>query len=246
VTMSTAPSKKRFPIPANMEGNQDRLLEEERDVTHHHPTVPNNDDGGDDELRIVELSDQADERSQVEQLLTTFIYHSEGGDGPHSTLRGEEEDRTISATSSDDDEYFIRDIFYVPTTSAEGSTNDLILHVIGADCPLTHPMISFVGEDSPLAGRVFPGDYVLSINEEEAGGMSSEDVLAHLLAGSSPIIATWKKEEQAHVETMLGNNNEVVGSIKMIKLTVMSSHADGSDTTDASVDLDRPATAAEV
>lgn len=208
VTTTLANSKKMFTVPSSMERSPETLLEEERDATHQHPKAPNDD--GDDELRIVELTEQTDEHSRLEHLVTSFSYHSED-DGSH--------------------EDFIRDIFYVPTTSTAG-TKDISLQFIGASCPVTHPMITFVGDESPLVGRVFVGDFILRINEQEAGGMSSDDVLKFLVR--SP------RNEEGHVA--MGSK---AVSVKMIKLTVMSSHADGSDT-EASVDIGRANSATEV
>ena len=216
------PKKMTVATPASLERSPDTLYEEERE--DYYLAGDGGNDDVDNEIRVTELSDETDERTQLDQLVTSF--DKTRGERPLSPLRQEDLAITASSSSGSSTADFIRDIFYVPTSSTVENTKGLNLHVASASCPVTHPMVTFVGNKSPLAGRLFVGDFVLRINETEAGGMKAEEVL-RFLAGTRP------------------NSDEDKSVARMVKLTVMSSQADGSDT-DNSIDLGISTTAAEV
>jgi hypothetical protein len=134
---------------------------------------------------------------------------------------------------------FVRDIYFVPVSLSDSddellsssSPSKLGLQINDASSMVTHPAVAKVAINSPLAGRIIEGDYILRVNDAETAGFSAESV--HRLI-------------QCIQQTPL-RANAASGVAKMIKLTVMTSQSDcPDDLSEDSIDLGILETALEV
>lgn len=136
---------------------------------------------------------------------------------------------------------YIRDIYFVVGVGTASTQNvvdfDFGLDLLDATCPVTHPSVGAVHAKSPLAGRIFMGDFVLNVNDMDMAGQSAFQV-AELLECNSDC--------DGHHENESGATKSNYKTV--VKLTIMSSHADGASDTDgqASLDLGFPDSAVEV
>jgi len=118
---------------------------------------------------------------------------------------------TLSSMVDHDARDCIRDIYLVHTSLA---TVDLQVVLTSAVCESMHPTVQVVHPDSPLHHRLCAGDFLLAVNDSNVAGCTAEAVTALFCLNGS-----------AHGAAKDG---AVPVSAKMLKLTVMSSQADGA------------------
>ena len=123
---------------------------------------------------------------------------------------------------------YVRDIFVVPVADTCISIG---IEVEDAPSESSYPAVASISEESPLLDRIFVNDLILAINNEEMVGLCATDVMKRFILSES-------------VDMEIRQQN-------IVKLTVMSSHPDGSDSGSVnsigcSVDTGRSETALEV
>ena len=128
-------------------------------------------------------------------------------------------------------EEFIREIFFVPVSShffdktrsreslLDGEVPVLGIQLSDASCAVTYPCIKQVWHNSPLVGRFFEGDFILKLNGTDMTGLTTSEVVEHLLA-------TGKQDDEESSRDDKEEGGEGRLMYQMIKLTVMSAHAD--------------------
>ena len=108
-------------------------------------------------------------------------------------------------------------------------------------CTSTLPFIASVEENSPLAGRLFEGDILLAVNNVETTGLCGDEVSKSF-------------SESGGVQELGDDDESTPSQTRVVKLTIMSSQSDGSDsdstssstTIPRSIDTGRSETAVEV
>lgn len=144
-------------------------------------------------------SNDQNELAQLEQL------YQSSEDPPGITPRGSDGDDGDETSTQD----YVREIYFVPVGASRVSFG---IEVESANPQQLYPVIMAVKEVSPFLGRVFVGDLILAINNEETVGLRDVDVAKRLRAFE-------RDGEQ-----------EAPGQSEVVKLTVLSSKSDGSDT----------------
>jgi hypothetical protein len=123
---------------------------------------------------------------------------------------------------------YVRNIYFVPVVATRVNFG---IEVEDASCPLSYPTVAAVKEKSPLLDRIFVGDLILAINNEGTVGLCASDVTKRFITGED-------------------GEEEGPGQTHIVKLTVMSSQPDGSDSDSSSsiesIDTGRSETAVEV
>jgi hypothetical protein len=156
------------------------------------------------------------ELAQLEQLYNKM-------DLPFQEYTCKTQDETSDEESAQD---YVRNIYFVPVAATRV---DLGIKLEDASCPLSYPSVKVVRDESPLGDRIFVGDLILAVNNEEAVGLGALDVANKFL----------REQEDDGPEPA-----------EVVKLTVMSAQSDGSDSdsaiSQASVDTGRAETAVEV
>jgi hypothetical protein len=162
------------------------------------------------ELSGENVFDEKDEVTQLEQLIAGIPFDEMSIGTQTDADTHEEPEERISR------DVFVRDICFVPC-AAEGKVS-LGLECYDATSADSHPTVLKVDLSGPLVGRVFIGDAILSVNDKDTSGLCSEEIIK---------LFESKDSTSEH-------------ATKMIKLTVMSSEADGGSLSDGqqSVDLD--------
>jgi hypothetical protein len=146
---------------------------------------------------------------------------------------------------------FVRHLFHVITTHVGSG---LGLDVTSATCAATHPLVMAVHEHSPWKGRVFPGDYVLVLNDHDLAGMTQyqvhewwQTIHVQQLKEKHRLMEHihQHKDHEDSVSPESSRGTTTTTSL-LIKLTVMSSHVrDGSDD-ELLLDLGVPESALEI
>jgi hypothetical protein len=139
----------------------------------------------------------------------------------------------------DDQDSYVRDIYFVPV--AANTVLDLGIQLHDPSCTSTHPMIASVQKSSPLAGRLFEGDILLAVNNVETTGLCGDEVSKSF-------------SESGGVQEPGDDDESTPSQARVVKLTIMSSQSDGSDSSTSSssttmprsVDTGRSETAVEV
>ena len=144
-------------------------------------------------------SNDQNELAQLEQL------YQSSEDPPGMAPRGSDGDDGDETSTQD----YVREIYFVPVGASRVSFG---IEVESANPQQLYPVIMAVKEVSPFLGRVFVGDLILAINNEETVGLRDVDVAKRLRAFE-------RDGEQ-----------EAPGQSEVVKLTVLSSKSDGSDT----------------
>jgi hypothetical protein len=101
---------------------------------------------------------------------------------------------------------YVRDVYFVPVAASR--VVDLGIQLSDAIAADTYPNVLSVSEESPLVDRVFVGDVILAVNNEWTAGCDASKVTSMFWTGD---------EEQGHERA------------DIVKLTIMSCQADGSD-----------------
>lgn len=154
-------------------------------------------------------------RIPLDELSSPISRDNEERDGP-------EEDAGVKT--------FLRDIYFVPFAAEASLSHGFEMN--NAATSTSHASISKVDSSSPLFGRLFIGDLVLSVNDIDTVGLTGQDVL-HLM-------------EETHVRTSDGEGS--ISASNMTKLTVMSYESDGDSLSEGqeSLDFGEPESVVEV
>lgn len=180
------------------------------------PDTPSMEDDGvksnDDtgEVSSEKIMDEKDELTQLEQLIAGIPFDELSIGTQTDADTHEEPEERISR------DVFVREVCFVPC-AAEGKVA-LGLECYDATSADNHPTVQKVDLSGPLVGRVFIGDAILAVNDKDTSGLSSEEIM----------------------ELFESKDSTSEHATKMIKLTVMSSEADGGSLSDGqqSVDLE--------
>ena len=147
--------------------------------------------------------------SPPEQLL--------GSEKPaHCENGGEKPDEQGNIQNEAVDKEYIRNIVYIAarSNSHDARSMGLGIEVEEGSCASSHPRVKLIHQDSPLRGRIFRGDVILAVNNEE-----TTDLGAH---------GTAEKIDSNQSKTFEGL--ETNPTMSVVELTVMSTESDGSVT----------------
>ena len=141
-----------------------------------------------------------------------------------------QDDKTCASDAAGSSQSCVRSVYLVPT--AESSTQEMMeigIDIDDASCPASNPVVVSVQESSPLADRLFVGDIILAVNDMDTTGWNAEEVKASLSSSSNSNVPNTEdlklddaEEESTTTLTTISHSS--------IKLTVMSTEFDGSQT----------------
>jgi hypothetical protein len=122
----------------------------------------------------------------------------------------------------------VRSVYLTPVAGC--STKDVGIDIDDASCPASNPMIIFVQEGSHFASRIFVGDVILAVNDMDTTGWNAEEVKTSFVCIKTDVRDEIEDEKQ-NVDDLEAEEGDVtVQPTQPIKLTVMSTRSDGSET----------------
>jgi hypothetical protein len=188
------------------------------------PDTPLVDDGGvvsDYDTGVLsgeKLIDESDELAQLEQIIAgiPFDEMSIGTPMPDNVEERKDVEETREEPEESSRDVFVRQVCFAPC--ATGEKVSLGLELYDASSAETYPTVSKVDLSGLLVGRLFIGDAILAVNDQDTCGLCSEEIMKLL-----------ESEDSASEH-----------GTKMITMTVMSSESDGGSLSDGqqSIDLD--------
>jgi hypothetical protein len=197
--------------------------------------------------RAHRVQENDNQLSQLEQLVARIPFVNKFGgvsspqaaataastndDAKHEAPEDEPPVVPAAATDGCEEDSYVRDIYFVPCT--EECSPSLGLELSDAKSPEAWTRVIKVEDLSPLVGRIFVGDLILSVNDIDTAGRSSKNVLELL------------EKTHAHVD---GVDESSVASSRMTKLTVIGAESDNGSLSDGqqSFDLGQPESGVEV
>jgi hypothetical protein len=130
-------------------------------------------------------------------------------------------EQMVARLSFDGKQEVVREIYFAPSATAKDGHVSMGLRLVDAVSSMSCPSVAAVDLSSPLIGRIFIGDVIMSIDDADTSGLSADEALALM---------------------------ELVDGRQMVKLTVCSHEYDGGSDTDGqdSLDFGVPETSEEV
>lgn len=144
--------------------------EEAREDTAVSSTTPQDEDR--ESMGTTTNSDH--QLSQLKHILLSIPVDGEG--------RTFSPERELNVMPETIEEEYIRDVYFVPFNEIGGPSrlNSLGLDIVQPIWPMTHPSIVSVSPESPLSGRIFPGDVIVSVNDRDMASLEPQSVLKHI------------------------------------------------------------------
>jgi hypothetical protein len=140
-----------------------------------------------------------------------------------------QDEKTCASDAAGSSQSCVRSVYLVPT--GESSTQEMMemgIDIDDASCPASNPVVISVQEFSPLADRIFAGDIILAVNDMDTTGWNSEEVKVLL---SSSLNSNVRNMGDLKVDDGAGDASPSPPTHHdSIKLTVMSTEFDGSQT----------------
>jgi hypothetical protein len=154
-----------------------------------------------------------DESEDVSRTLP-FEEYAIGAKAPDEDDKADEKEHDSEEEGDDDStsttQDYVRTVYFVPV--APTTCVDLGLELGDATGSTSYPMVRAVREDSPLVDRIFVGDWILAVNNEEIAGLEASNV----------------------TKRFLPREKGTTAAADIVKLTIMSSQADGSESSSSS------------
>jgi hypothetical protein len=164
---------------------------------------------------------------------------SSNSPGSEESRDDESEPRCAGGPSSSSTTYavedFVYDIFLARPPQHDPSNDDYYsaldrLGLVLEDpfCAVTHPLVIRVADESPFAGRLCPGDFILSVNDTCLMGKTSASIVQHVFAAidhtgmTKFTVMTARSLDTAQHQQHLGNQERDGGEdpSRAITLTV--------------------------